>query len=401
MNKKDKKDFDINGFIEKIKKTDYKKLLKDQEVQKKIIYAVTIIFLIFFMRGCLAKFHKEPIQPRPVKTEIVIKKDAPIYIGSFGTLKSINDVNIQAQITGKMLSVNFKEGDEVSKGDLLFVIDPSEYQATLLKAEASLAESIANAKLAKDTLERNRTLVEKELISEQDFETYQTDLASAVAKVDLDRAQVELARINLGYCYIVSPIDGMTGKRLVDPGNIITANTGPVLVNVKTINDFYIDFTITEKELPRIRDAMEKGVLTVEINPIGDNKGPYEGKLIFIDNKVDESTGTVSFRAIVSNKERKLWAGQFVTLHLILSIEKNATLAPYEAISIGQNGPYLFVVDKNRADLRILDLGERQDEYIIVNKGVKPGEKVVTLGQLGLVSGVSVKEIIEEKKKNK
>lgn len=398
MNKKDKKEFNINEFIEKVKKADYKKLLKNEEVQKKIIYAVTIIFLIFFLRGCMKKMHKEPIPARPVKTGVVIKKDAPIYIGSFGTLTSINNVNIQAQITGKILSVNFKEGDEVSSGDSLFVIDPSEYKASLDKAEASLAESIANAKLAKDTLERNRTLVKKELISEQDFETYQTDLASAEAKVDLDRAQVELARINLGYCYITSPIDGITGKRLVDPGNIITANTGPVLVNVKTIDEFYIDFTVTEKELPRIRKAMKDEALKVEISPIGDSDGPYDGELIFIDNKVNETTGTVSFRAIISNKERKLWAGQFVTLRLVLSIAKNAILAPYEAISIGQNGPYVFVVEKNKADLRILDLGEREDDYIIVNKGLKPGEKVVTLGQLGLAPGVSVKEIKEEQK---
>jgi len=340
---------------------------------------------------------KKAVEPRPVQTALVIKKDAPVYIDSFGTLTPINDVNIQAQITGKVLQVNFKEGDDVSEGDALFLIDPSEYEAQLKESEATLLKSRADLKLKQDTLERNRTLLAKELISQQDFEEYQTNVSTAEATVKLNEASVDLARINLGYCYVKAPIDGVTGKRLVDPGNIVTANTGPTLVNIKSVDPFYIDFTISEKELPRVRDAMKKETLKVKISPTGDDSGPYEGNLIFIDNTVDDLTGTVALRALVSNKERKLWAGQFVLVRVILSIAKNATLAPYQAVSIGQDGPYLFVVTKdNKADLRLLTLGEREGDYLVVTKGVTPKERVVTIGRLGLAPGMPVKDTAKD-----
>ena len=399
MKKELKIPFDYKKIISEIKSFDYrnpeayKNLLKNEKFRRGFIYFLTFVLLFTLIRSCLHRPHKKEISARPVETSLVIKKDAPIYIDSFGTLTAINDVDIKSQVTGKILEVHFQEGDEVAKGDLLFTIDPQEYQSKLEKARASVEEDAASLKLTRDTLDRNKPLVEKDLLSKQDFETYEKEVAVAVAQVSLDLAEMKYAEINLGYCYISSPIDGVTGKRLVDPGNIVPANTGSTLVNIKSVDPFYLDFTISEKDLPRVRDAMAARKLNVEINPEGDDKGPYEGELIFIDNAVDDLTGTVALRALVNNNERKLWAGQFVLIRLILNIKKDATLAPFEAIAVGQKGSYLFVVTKdNKADVRILTLGERQEDYIIVEKGVSPGEKVVTTGQLGLAPGIPVKE---------
>jgi len=371
----------------------YKKLFKDKVFQRRIILCVVAFVLFSMVKGCIFKPKKAPLPPRPVQTQLVIQKDVPIYIESFGTFSAIQDVDIQAQITGQIMEVHFKNGDYVSVGDPLYTIDPSEYKAQVDKAQASLAQSMAELKLNMDILERNKRLVEKELISKQDFESMQTDLVSSQAKVDLDRAQLELARINLGYCYITSPLNGVTSKSLHDPGNIVTADSGPVLVNIKTIDPLNVDFTLSEKDLSRVRDAMATEVLKVEIMPEGD-KDTYDGKLIFIDNTVDGMTGTIYVRASVDNAARKLWAGQFFTIRLILSTQKDAVLAPSAAVKIGQNGHYLFVfTDENKADLRNITIGIKQGDYVISEDGIRPGEKAVTSGMLGLYPGAPVIEI--------
>ena len=388
MNQKDKALLDLDRIF-------HYKNLSDQS--RKIISVICVLIFFVAAVSMVSKYSKKPevhkILPRLIETGLVIQKNASIYVESFGTLTPINNVDIKSQVTGKVKEARFAEGDEVAEGDLLFIIDPKPFEAELEKAKAALAEDLADLKLKTDTVERNRSLVEKNLISEQTFEEYQTEEVLAGAKVQLDHADLELAKINLDYCYIRSPIKGLTGKRLVDPGNIVSANTGPTLVNIKSDDPFYIDFTIPERKLPGLRKAMTEGKLEVKIKVDGDDGGPYAGELDFLDNTVDDMTGTVSLRAIVPNKDRALWAGQFVRIRLILGIKENAVLAPYEAVRIGQKGPYLFVVMKdNKADLRQLVTGDREDDYIIVDKGVSPGEKVVTSGQLGLSPGVPVME---------
>jgi multidrug efflux system membrane fusion protein len=371
---------------------------KNRKIAIAVCMLVFSVGMLLWVRSYTVKPPKEKIPSRIVQTAAVIQKDAPVYITSFGTLTPISNVDITSQVTGEVKEVHFTEGDEVSEGDLLFVIDPRPFEAELEKAKAALAEDLADLKLKADTVERNRSLVEEDLISEQNFEEYQTEEALAEAKVQLDYANVELAKINLDYCYIRSPIHGLTGKRLVDPGNIVPANTGPALVNIKSYDPLYIDFTIPERDLDKLRKAMAEGTLEVKIEVEGGSGGPYTGGLHFLDNTVDDMTGTVSLRAIVPNKDKALWAGQFVRVRLILSIKKNATLAPYEAVRIGQKGPYLFVVTRdNKADLRLLTLAEREDDYIVVEEGVKPGERVVTSGQLGLSPGVSVIDVTQQK----
>jgi len=355
--------------------------------------ALLIIFLVVsFMVRHLKKPAKMVIPPRSVETATAEKKDVVIFIESFGNLTSPNDVDIKSQVTGQIKEVHFREGDLVKAGDMLFTIDPSQYKAQLEKAEAALIQDLADLKLKRDTVERNRKLLEKELLSQQDFDKFQTDVTSAEAAIKTDNANIDLAKINLNYCYITSPIDGVTGKRQVDPGNIVTANTGPTLVNVKSIDPLYVDFTIPERDLDDVRLAMSEGKLKVVIT-LEKEDGSYEGELHFLDNTVDNTTGTVLLRAVVPNHKVKLWAGQFVIVRLNLMTKRNAIVVPYEAVQIGQKGSYLFVVTAdNKAELRNVAVGNKEDDRIIIEDGLKAGERVVTVGQMGLRPGAPVAE---------
>jgi multidrug efflux system membrane fusion protein len=374
---------------------DKKKLMDYVEANKNILKIIALLLIAMMVtshiKGCQRRHMKQPIYPRPVQTALASKKDVPVYVDSFGTLSSPEDVDIKAQVTGKILEVNFVQGQEVSAGDLLFTIDPQEYQAQVDEQAGILEESIADLKLKKDTLERNRVLYEKQLISEQDFEQYRTDALAAEAKVQTDAAALEFAKVQLGYCYIRSPIDGLTGKRQVDAGNIISANTGPTLVNVKTIDRLYLDFTLPERDLPKVRKAMSEGKLEVQVTIDGDDGSKHLGELEFIDNTVDDETGTFSLRAIVNNEDRGLWAGQFARVRLILGTQKSAVLVPFTAAQLGKKGYYVFVVDKNKkADLRFVSVGNRDGDDVVIDSGVKKGETVVTVGQMGLAPGIPV-----------
>ncbi|MFH1207967.1 MAG: efflux RND transporter periplasmic adaptor subunit [Candidatus Omnitrophota bacterium] len=331
--------------------------------------------------------------PRPVQTSVALQKDVPSYIEAFGNLAALVNVDIKSQVTGKVLQAHFKQGQRVAAGDLLFTIDPSEYKAAVDKAQAVVQADNVDMKMKKDTLERNRGLASKELVSQQDFEKYETDVEAAEAKTTLDKAELVLAEINLDYCSIKSPVNGVTGKVLVDPGNIVLANNGPTLANVKAIDTLYVDFTVTDRQLQAIRSAMAAGVLKAEVRVPDDGKS-YAGELKLIENAIDNTTGTISLRAIVPNEDNALWAGQFVYVKLILGIQKGAVLIPYAAAQLGQKGTFAFVVTpEGKADLRILRTGSRQGDDIVVENGVKAGEKVVTSGQMGLSSGVPVKDV--------
>jgi multidrug efflux system membrane fusion protein len=363
-----------------------------------IVIVCVILCGFIILRVFLNKKPAKVIPARSVETAVAFKKDAPSYLDSFGNLYSLNDVDIRSQVDGQIKEINFTEGNEVKKGDLLFTIDPAPFQAELDKARAALNQDLANLKLKKVTFERNKVLFGKELISKQDFDKYSADLASAEAQVRLDAANVDIAKINLDYCYIRSPVDGLSGKHKVDVGNIIKAIDGPVLVNIKSIDQLYVDFTITETDLDRVRQAMKEGKLVVEIYTDESSGKSFSAVLSFLDNAVDNSTGTFLLRAIVSNKERQLWAGQFVRVRLILDIEKDAVQVPYDAVQLGQNGAYLFAVTSdNKADLRLVKTGSRQQDNIVIEEGVSAGERVVTSGQLSLSPGAKVVDIAELK----
>jgi len=366
-----------------------------------IAFLGAFIPVIFLTAACSKKEAAQEIPPRPVKVATAFTKDVPIYIDTFGNLASPNNVDIICQVTGQIKEVYFEEGKEIKAGTPLFAIDPKEYEAELAKSQAALAADKVDAKLKEETFERNKKLIEKKLISQQDFDTYKTDAAAARAQVELDEANLKLAEINLGYCSINSPIDGVTGKRLVDPGNIVTANSGNPLVNIKSIDPIYLDFSIPERNLPEVKAAMAATTLKVEISPAGDSNGPYSGDLQMIDNTIDETTGTISLRAIISNPDRILWPGQFADVKLIVSTAKDAVLVPGAAVQLGQKGMYTYVItDDNKADLRDeITVGQVEGDNVIIEKGIKTGEKVVTYGQMGLSPGAKVQVQTGDEKK--
>lgn len=380
----------------------YTKIIKNHRTQMRAIVSLSaFIPVIFLMTGCSKKQEAPEIPPRPVKVATAITKDVPVYIDTFGNLATPNNVDIICQVTGKIKEVYFKEGQEVKAGVPLFTIDPREYQAELSKSQAALAADKVDANLKYEIFKRNEKLIEKKLISQQDFDTYKTDAAAAQSQVALDQAAVDLAQINLNYCLITSPIDGVTGKRLVDPGNIVTANSGNPLVNIKSIDPLYIDFSIPERKLPGVKAAMAAATLKVEISPAGDTDGPYSGDLQMIDNTVDDTTGTISLRATIPNPDRVLWPGQYTTVKLIVSTLKNAILVPVPAVQLGQKGMYIYVITgDNKADLRDeISVGQAEGGNLVIEKGIKVGDRVVTDGQMGLSSGATVQILTGDKKK--
>lgn len=380
---------------------DYKSIENHRSKVRIIAGLIILVPVILLAAGCSKKQEAQGIPPRPVKVATAITKDVPIYIDTFGTLAAPNNVDIICQVTGKIKEVYFKEGQEVKADTPLFAIDPREYQAELSKSQAALAADRVDAKLKYEIFERNKKLIDKKLISQQDFDTYKTDSAAAQAQVALDQAAVDLAQINLNYCLITSPIDGVTGKRLVDPGNIVTANSGNPLVNIKSVDPLYLDFSIPERKLFGVKVAMEKAALKVEISPAGDSNGPYSGELQMIDNTVDDTTGTISLRATIPNPDRILWPGQYATVKLIVSTAKDAILVPVSAVQLGQKGEYIYVIkDDNTAELRDkITVGQAEDGNLVIEKGIKDGEKVVTDGQMGLSSGAKVQIATGDKEK--
>lgn len=364
---------------------------------KNIIILVAVVLIAFLIgRQFIAltkSKHAPGVVPRPVSMATATQKDVRVFISAFGNMATLNNTDVKSQVTGEIKEIRFKDGDEVKQGDVLFVIDSSLYKADLDKASAAVAQDEVDLKMKKDTLARNQQLMGKNLISQQDFEKYETDVESAQSKLLLDKASADTARINLNYCTVIAPITGLTSKRQVDVGNIITANSGPVLVNIKTIDPLYTDFTISENDFKPVQDAFNKEQLDVLVRPSNSANGSREGKLIFLDNAVNNTTGTVALRALVPNSDRYFWPGQFVRVKLVLSVLKDAVLVPTSAIQVGQNGNYLFAVKEDgTADLRFVKIGPVDGDFTVVTENVKPGEKIVTSGVLMLRTGTPIME---------
>lgn len=363
---------------------------------KKIsLYLFAFGFLVLFF-GCGKK--KPPERPpKNVQAATVICRDVPIYANSFGYLRGLYSVDIQSQVTGNITEVRFTQGQTVKKGDILFVIDKTPYLAQLAQAQAQLQEDLANLKLKKFVVDRDKPLFESRAISEQNYAKLVTEMNYTQAQVETDRAVIAETKVNLNYCDIRSPIDGITGIRKVDPGNIVPANTGPVLVNVRTVTPLYVDFSIPDRFLAAVRASMAANKLKVVVtaNEVAFGINSYNGELRFINNSINNNSGTLLLRATVPNKDNRLWAGQFVKVRLIFFVEEGALLAPSQAVKIGKSGPYLFVIDKNnKAQLRLVKTWIPEGDYTVIRKGdLKEGDLVVTVGQMALAPGEKVRVI--------
>ena len=314
---------------------------------------------------------------RPVLVAKVISKDVPIYLDEIGTCAAYETVQVQAQVSGKILARHFQDGADLKTGDLLFTIDPAPYQAAFDQAKAQ-------AVLDQITLKRQQELRARNVISPQDLDTAQ-------ANTHKSEAAAEAAQVNLDYCYIKSPINGRIGLRNVDIGNLVGPSTGS-LVTIQGLDPIYTDFTVAETDLALVRKYLGGPNVKVQTYSPDEKNPPRLGDLYFIDTAVQPGSGTVKARGVTPNSDHAFWPSEFVRVRFILDTIKQARLVPSQAVQISQRGPFVFVLKPdNTVDLRPVKQGQRQDgDLIVIENGVQPDETVVVTGQLALAPGAKV-----------
>jgi len=393
--------------------------------------------------GCTNKAAQQGFErpPAPVSVTEAVMQDVPNYIDAIGKTVAREVVSIQPQVSGRILKIHFTDGANVKKGDLLFTIDTRPLEANLRQAQANVAKDLAlkkqaEANLAKDVAQskygeveakRFRTLVEQGVVSREQYDQAESNTESLKATVEADRAAihsaeesikvdtaaVDSARVELSYCYIRSPIDGRAGQRLVDTGNVVNpggssgggasnnatgGNSGSSnsLLVIERIDPIYADFTIPQDNLTVVQQQMREGTLKTEVR-LPDATDPIAGQLTFLDNAVQSATGTINLRATIPNSDHRFWPGRFVNIRLVLSTIHGAVLVPATAPQMSAKGSFVYVIKQDStAEQRQVTLGQRQGDLVVVEKGVEPGERVVTIGQIGVTPGGKVR--VEQEK---
>lgn len=353
---------------------------------------IVSILLIAYLPACYGGKSQPPKKPAvPVTAAAVIQKTVPVQLTAIGNVEAYSTVSVKSQIGGILTRVHFKEGQDVNKGDLLFTIDPRPYEAALKQAEANLAKDTAQLENARVEVHRYEELVKKGYVAQQQYDQIRTNAASLEATVNADKAQVENAGLQLKYCYIYSPITGRTGNLIANEGNLIKANADNPMVVINQIQPVYVSFSVPEQYLAEIKKYMSDGKVKVEAIITKDEDHPVEGVLTFVDNAVDISTGTIKLKATFGNKDRRLWPGQFVNVIMTLTTQPNAVIVPSQAIQTGQKGQYVFLIKKDlTVEIRPVVIARTMNGEAVVERGLQPGDKVVTDGQLRLVPGAKV-----------
>jgi multidrug efflux system membrane fusion protein len=385
----------------------------------------------------------------PVTVALVSQKPVPLQIQAIGNVEAYSTVSVKAQVGGELVRVHFREGHDVRKGELLFTIDPRPFEATLAQAQANLEKDRAQVKQARAMLERDLArvnqaratlakdqaqaqnaevqarryaeLLKKELIAQEQYDQVRTNAESLAAAVRADQAAIESAeeavradqaaiesaeqtvradqaaventKLQLAYTTIHSPIDGRTGSLMLHEGNIVRSSgtNDSTLVAINQVQPIYVSFALPERELPVVKRYMAAGKLEVEAFPAGEEQPPARGVITFVDNAVDRATGTIRLKATFANEEKRLWPGQFANVALTLATEPDAIVVPSQAIQTGQEGQYVFVVKPDSTvEVRPVVVERIHRSETVVAKGLKPGETVVTDGQLRLVPGATV-----------
>jgi membrane fusion protein, multidrug efflux system len=354
----------------------------------------------------------------PVSVATATLKTLPVVVHAIGNVEPIISISVRAQVNGELSKVFFTEGEFVKKGQTLLLIDPQPYESQVAQAQANLAKDIAQLNLAKANLardvaqdkfaheqaQRNADLLKEGVLSKMQSDQTQSDadaraeavradqaaLESAQAAIDADQAALDRSKLQLGYCTILSPIDGRTGAVTVKPGNLITANNTE-FTTINQVQPVYVTFSVPEKILSDVRKFMVEGKLPVGAT-LQDDTASETGVLAFVDNTVDPATGTIKLKGSFQNEDRKLWPGQFVKVTLQLSTQPNSLVVPSQAVQTGPDNQYIFVVKPDQTvEMRTVTSGMQVDQETAITKGLQPGEIVVTEGQLRLVPGSRVK----------
>lgn len=347
--------------------------------------------LLLTLSACSKRHGPPAMPPTAVHMATAFSTNAPIVIKAFGNTKEIEGVNVIPQVSGMLVKTFIEDGAVVAKGQPLFLIDPRDYSLRVRQTEGQVAADRANLELNRQTLERNRPLLAKSMVSQETFDTLKTKVDSTAAQLQIDEALLEQARLDLSRCTVTSAVDGVCSKRFLDNGNLVTANQTK-LTNIRCYNPLFLDFSVPEQDLTLLRQALTEGSVRIELTPRGDTN-IYTGTLVFLDNAVDIQTGTVALRGKMPNADRKLWSQQFVEVRIFAGIASNAVMVPESSVQFGKHGPYTFVASKeNTAELRLVKLGLRYNGLLQIVEGVAAGERVVALGQLMLYPGAAVAE---------
>jgi multidrug efflux system membrane fusion protein len=329
--------------------------------------------------------------PVPVTVATAETRDVPVFVRGIGTVQAYNTVLVKSRIDGQIVKVDFTEGQEVKAGDPLFELDPRPAQAAVDQALANQQKDEAQLASAKADLERYAALVGKGYQTRQSYDQQKGLVGQLEAAIKADAAQIESARLNLQYCTVQSPIDGRTGARQVDVGNIVHTADNTALVTITELRPIYVTFNVAQDQFDPIRAGQAKAALEVEARTQGDDRTLATGKLTLIDNQIDQATGTVRLKATFANEDEALWPGAFVNVRLVTRIARNAVVVPARAIQQGPSGDYLFVVTPDATvEMRTVRVAQSENGDALVAEGLKGGERIVVDGQYRLDQGARV-----------
>ena len=327
----------------------------------------------------------------PVTVDRVVVKEVPLDVTVVGAVEAFSTVAVRAQVTGELKAVNFRQGEDVQAGQVLFTLDHRPLEAALNQAEANLQRDSAQAANAKVIAQRMEDLVERGVGTREQRDTARTTAAAMDAVVGANEAAVENAKVQLQYATIRAPISGRTGVLMVNAGNLVRANDQTPLVVINQVTPIYVSFGIPEALLPDLRRYMAQKTLQVGATPANESAPPAAGQITFVDNTVDQTTGTIRIKATFPNTDRRLWPGQFVNVGVRLTSDRDAIVVPSIAVQAGPDGDYVFVVKPDQTvEMRPVTVARTAGKETVLTTGVKAGETVVIDGQLRLVPGSRV-----------
>ena len=359
-------------------------------MKQKIIYlAVIIVVALIGIRIYVTSTNKHTASAVVVAVSPVVKDDISVTVQAIGTVEAYSSVELKSMVTGPLQTVNFKEGDTVTAGQVLFVIDQRSFESAVSQAEANLMRDQATLAKEEATLKRNSQLVKQGYTSKQDYDTLVANVKVIEATVSADKALLENAKLQLEYATIRAPITGKTGNISLKLGSVIKANDTTALVTIRQIKPIYVVFTIPQSKLPLLQERLKQGPLKVKATITSARS--EEGELSFIDNSMNTQTGTIGLKAVFPNEEERLWPGQYVTIDLPIEQMTGALVIPSLALLTGQQGFYVYVVDQaSSARMVSVKPGATVGNKTVIEDGLKPGERVVTAGQLRLYDGALV-----------
>ncbi|PWT93134.1 MAG: efflux RND transporter periplasmic adaptor subunit [Proteobacteria bacterium] len=338
---------------------------------------------------------RAPSAQIPVTAASAEVRDVPVYVEGLGTVQAFNTVSVRTRVDGQITQVLFKEGQDVKAGDPLFQIDPRPFQATLAQAQAAKQKDQALLQSAQLDLDRYAQLLPSGSQTRQSYDQQKGTVGQLQASVQADEAQIESARLNLDYSLIRAPIDGRTGQRMVDVGNVVQAAQSASLVVITQIKPIFVSFTVPANRLDDIRASQSRAPLKAIADAMDDQRMLAEGELTLVDNQVDVATGTIHLKAQYSNDEEPLWPGQFVNVRLVLSVRHDAVTVPAETVMQGPNGSYVYLVAADdTAHRRDVTVAATQDGLSVISDGLAARDRVVVEGQYRLTDGAKTR--IEE-----